>query len=165
MDVDGAIDREPAEQAVLDIVLAPLKEIVIALAPFDHAVVVADLAQQAVEFLRLARDGRGQHGFQIGDAIEHVVAHHEFLRLARAADQRIAAVAGSAQRGGNEIDALGNGRIGARLYDQLVDARFAGERRARAETQRRTAGDQAQKRAAGRALSCSACSNPNVDSF
>ncbi len=78
----------------------------IALAPLDHAIVVADFLEHGLEVAEAAGVGRGQHGFAIGDAIESVVAHHEFLRPARAADQRIAEIACAAQRGGDEIDPL-----------------------------------------------------------
>ena len=105
-ELDRAVHADPLTKFVVDVALAPFEEIMVALAPVDDAVVIADLAQHGIEFARLAGDGRGQHGFAVGDAIEGVVAHDEFFRPARAADQRVAAVTRAAQRAGNKIDPL-----------------------------------------------------------
>src|SRR5437879_9301496 len=49
LDIDRTVHRDPAAGFVLDVVLTPLEEIVITLAPGDDAVVVADRAQMRLE--------------------------------------------------------------------------------------------------------------------
>ena len=90
---------------------------------------------------------RRQHRFAIGDAIEAVVAHHEFFRPARPADQRIAAIAAcrAARREMKSMrcdDRLGSARAS---LDQPRDARLAGRGRPRARRQYRAACEQAQE--------------------
>ncbi len=112
MPIDRLFDRHRAVHdngtagLVLDIVLAPFEEIMIALEPIHVSVPVADFAQGVFERVHVARKRRRQHRLAISNAIEAVVAQHEAFRPVRPADQRVAAIAGAAQRGGNEIDAL-----------------------------------------------------------
>src|SRR5450759_4362567 len=91
--------------------------------------VVRDDAFDCVTFcetvLAAARARGRQHRFAEGNAIEGVVAHDEFFRPPRPADQRVALVGGAAQRAGNEIDALRDRRQRFSLADQTADARFA----------------------------------------
>ena len=90
---DRAVHGDRAAGLVLDVVLAPLEEIMIALAPGHHAVVIADRAQAGLEFTEVVGDRGRQHGFAKGDAIEGVVAHDELFR--RAAVRRSACIPGS----------------------------------------------------------------------
>ena len=50
VDVDRAVHGDPAAGLVLDVVLAPFEEIMIALEPVHDAVAIADLAQAVLEF-------------------------------------------------------------------------------------------------------------------
>jgi hypothetical protein len=71
---------------VLDIVLTPFEEIVIALAPADDTVVIADGLQRRIEVVATSDAGGCQDGFAECHAVEPVVANDELLRPLRAAD-------------------------------------------------------------------------------
>src|SRR5262245_50433282 len=56
LQVDRGLHTNPSASTVVDIVLAPFKEVVIALAPRDDAVVVADMAQDRIELAAIRCD-------------------------------------------------------------------------------------------------------------
>src|SRR5690348_1376983 len=110
VEFDHAGHRERAARPVLDVVLAPLEEIMIARAPIDHAIVVADRAQRRLECSRITGDGGRQYGLAEGDAVESIIAYNEFFRPMRPTDQRIAAIVRADESLGDEIDPLRNRR-------------------------------------------------------
>ncbi len=84
---------------------APGGKIVIALAPVDDAVVIADLAQLAFELRQVRRAAAASTASRIGDAVEGIVARDEHFGLARAADQRVGAITLASQCRGDDFDA------------------------------------------------------------
>src|SRR5215475_1088325 len=105
-DFDRTIHVDPAADLVLNVVLAPFEEIMIALGPSDDAIVIADRAQDRIELLPICGNGGGKYGFAKRDTIESVVAHHKLFRARWTPDQRISLVARAAQGPGNKVEAL-----------------------------------------------------------
>jgi hypothetical protein len=80
----------------------------IALAPADDTVVIADGFQHRVESVVTSGACGCQNGFTKGHAVKPIVAHDELLRPLRTADQRMAKIARASQRPRNEVDFFRN---------------------------------------------------------
>src|SRR4051812_37546616 len=87
------LDGDRTADAVLDVALAPVGEIMIAAVVLHGAVVVTDTAERRLELLEIAGDGGRQYHLAKGDAIEGVVADDESLRKMGPTDQRVGPIA------------------------------------------------------------------------
>src|SRR6185503_5357869 len=113
---------------VFDVVLTPFEEIVIAFAPADDTVVIADGFQRRVESVVTSGACGRQNGFTKGHAIKPIVANDELLRPLRTTDQRIAKIARASQRPRNEVDFFRDRALGLGLTDEVADPCFCGTR-------------------------------------
>jgi len=111
---------------VFDVVLTPFEEIVIAFAPADDTVVIADGFQRRVESVVTSGACGRQNGFTKGHAIKPIVANDELLRPLRTTDQRIAKIARASQRPRNEVDFFRDRALGLGLTDEVADPCFCG---------------------------------------
>jgi hypothetical protein len=122
--VDCALHANPSASPVVNIVLAPFEEIMIALTPRDDAVVVADIAQNRIELAAIRCDSGCEDNLAKCHTIESVIADNEFFRPIWPANQRISLILDATQHSGDKIDPLRNCALAARLGDQTFDAGF-----------------------------------------
>src|SRR5262245_29447674 len=122
--INLAINAKPAAGPVVDVVLAPFEEIVIAVAPSHRPVVIAYIPQDRIKFRAICGDCGGEHGFAKRNAIECIVANHELFRPLWGTYQGTALIARAAQCTGNKIDSLRYRAFSAGFIDEPANSFF-----------------------------------------
>src|SRR5262249_31991843 len=117
-DRDRSVDRDRPADFIFDIVLAPLEEIMVSLAPTHDTVAVPDGAQRRIELSRITRYCSSQDGLAESHAVKCIVARHKLFRPLWSADERGSLIACPAQSYGNEVDFLRDRAFIAGLINQ-----------------------------------------------